>query len=62
MTIWYTLKSQILGGGYYVQLGVAVLISAIFMWLGARLVRVLRPYFYTALLAAFVGTGFAWLI
>ena len=62
MMIWHSLKSQIMGGGYYVQLGVAVLISAVFMWIGARIVRVLRPYFYKALLAAIVGTGLAWLI
>jgi len=60
--IWHTLKSQILGGGYYIQFGVAILISAIFMWIAARLVRVLRPHFFRALLAAIVGTGIAWLI
>ncbi len=60
--IWHTLKSQILGGGYYIQLGVAILIATIFMWIGAHLVRVLRPHFFRALLAAIVGTGLAWLI
>lgn len=62
MMLWHTLKSQILGGGYYIQLGVAILISTIFMWIGAHLVRVLRPHFFRALLAAIVGTGLAWLI
>lgn len=49
-----------MGSGAVLSVGIGVLISGIFIWIGAHLTRVIRPSLFRAILAALVCTVIAW--
>lgn len=59
---WYTPRFFAMGRGFFLLLAFAVLISGIFMWIGARLAGVQRATLGRAILAAIASTAIAWII
>ena len=57
-----TLKTYIAGRDFYVLLALSVLICAVFIWVGARLVKVHRANILKAIVAAILGVTVSWLV
>ena len=57
-----TLRIYFIEQQYYVHMAVAVLICAIFMWVGARLARVHHGNILKALLAAVISVVVSWAV
>lgn len=49
-----------MGSSAVLAVGIGVLISGIFMWIGAHLTRVIRPSPFRAILTALACTAIAW--
>jgi len=56
--IWHRFSAM--GSSAVLSLGMGVLISGIFMWIGAHLTRVIRPSPFRAILAALACTATVW--
>lgn len=59
---WHTHRLFAFGSGTLLSLAFAVLISGIFMWIGARLAGIQRATLGRAILAAISGTAIVWIV
>ena len=59
--LWHTHRLFAFGSGTLLALAFAVLISGIFMWIGARLAGIQRATLGRAILAALSGTAIVWI-
>jgi len=57
---WPMFKEKILALDFNILLASSLLACAVFMWIGARLVRVHRANIFKAILVAILGTAVAW--
>jgi hypothetical protein len=57
-----TLKMYLAGRDLYVLMGLSVLICAVFIWAGARLVKIIGANILKALLAAILSVAVAWMV
>jgi hypothetical protein len=60
--LWHTHRLFAFGSGTLLSLVLAVLISGIFMWIGARLAGIQRATLGRAIFAAISGTAIVWLV